>query len=683
MSGQRSVVVWRPGDGPWATLGQAAAGAGRADLAVLMPGVVVFGDWLERLGAAAYWDTTIATASAMLSGDRWAPSPLPAAEDLESAAAAVAEWSLRRRPRVGEPLAGCVLVRRSALDLIGAGDWASTSAAAGLADFAQRCSAVGLGHVLADDVLARGDAAVPTPAEEAMLDARYPHRQRARELDARYPHRESARELDGGADSPLGHAVLAASRGLDKLSVTIDGRSLGLARAGTQVHALELIAALGRTGRVTLRVLTPPDLDADAARAFAAIKDLTELPYATAAAAVSGAQDGGAELGQTDIVHRPSQVFSASDLTLLLPLGRRIVVTHQDLIAYRIAGYHDSVEHWERYRRITRDTLAGADHVVFFSEHARADALSDDLVDPSVASVVPIGIDHHLLATRGRVGERPAALPEDGVAFLLCLGADLRHKNQAFALELAAALRSDQGWRGRVVFAGPTGSIGAAASGEEDAELVVRLGAVSEEEKTWLLQRAAAVVYPTTYEGFGLLPFEAGAAGTPCVFARQTSLAEILPERAATLVAWDARASAAAAAPLLEAGAAREAHVALLREAGERYRWDETAAALVELYEEVLVARPRGLRQAARERLFLEQRLEQTEELRQEEWRRGLAFREQIGSDGLGLVGPGGVLARRDQRALLALLSKRVVRRPAMWLARAAYRVASVGRRRA
>jgi glycosyltransferase involved in cell wall biosynthesis len=667
MSAETVEVAWTPGEGPGETLAEAARAAGRADLIVLMPGVEVYGDWLERLRAAAYSDTAIATASAIVSGEPWAPSPLPAG-DLAGAAASVAEWSIRRRPRVSEPVAACVLVRRSALDLVGGGDWSPASPAGQLADLAERCSAVGLGHVLADDVLAVGRAAIPEAEETAGLEARYAHRRRAG-------------ELDGRADSPIAHAVLAASRGLDKLSVTIDGRSLGLTRAGTQVHTLELIAALGRTGRVALRVLTPPDLDADAARAFAEIPDLTELPYATAAAAVTGAPDGGAPIGETDIVHRPSQVFSASDLALLLPLGRRIVVTHQDLIAYRIAGYHESVETWERYRRVTRDTLAGADHVVFFSEHARADALTEDLVDPGVASVVPIGVDHHVLATRGGLGQRPADLPQDDAAFLLCLGADLRHKNQAFVVELAAALRTDHGWRGRVVFAGPTGSIGGAPTIAEDPGVAVRLGPVSEAEKTWLVSRAAAVVYPTTYEGFGLVPFEAGAAGTPCLFAGQTSLAEILPESAATLVAWDARASAVAVAPLLEAGPARSAHVGLLREAGERYRWDATATALVELYEGVLVARPRGLRQAARERLFLEQRLEQTEELRQEEWRRGLAFREQIGSDGLGLVGPGGVLERRDQRALLALLSKRPIRRPAMWLARAAYRVASVGRR--
>src|SRR5206468_636139 len=96
------------------------------------------------------------------------------------------------------------------------------------------------------------------------------------------------------------------------------------------------------------------------------------------------------------------------------------------------------------------------------------------------------------------VGRRPAALADDGVPFMVCLGSDLPHKNQAFAVELAGALGADHGWRGRLVFAGPSGRSGKAApSGEAEPDWVVRLGRVSEEEKAWLLGRAAAVVYPT------------------------------------------------------------------------------------------------------------------------------------------------------------------------------------------
>lgn len=634
-------VIWRPSAGPHATLRDAAAAAGRADLVVLLDGVEPFGDWLERLTRAAHADTAIASASAMLSRGPLAPSPI---DDPRAAAAAVAARAARTRPRISEPQPGCVLLRRDALDLAGTPQDAWSPAAA-LADFGERCTALGLAHVLADDVLAEGAPVAPSDEEAAALDTRHPHRATARLEDAR-------------PASPIEHALLLASRGLDKLSVTLDARALGAVRAGTHVHALELIAALGRTGRLRLRVVTPPDLDPTARAALTRIDDIELLDYARATK----------QPPPTDVVHRPLQVFTADDLALLLPLGLRLVVTHQDLIAYRSPSYHDAPELWGRYRRVTRATLGVADHVVFFSEHALADALADELVDPTRASVVPIGVDHSVLAHGAIRPVRPARLPVDDIPYLLCLGADLPHKNHPFAVRLAAALRAGHGWAGRVVLAGPP------SAGDPQAG-AVRLGSVSEAEKAWLLAHAAAVAYPTLYEGFGLVPFEAAAAGTPCLFAAQTALAEVAPGLS-TLVPWDAEASAAAVAPLLSEGPVRTAHVAALRTTGAAYRWDDAARALVELYERVIAEPQRELHRAPRERLLAERRLAESERLRNEDWQRHLAFREAIGEDGLGLVGPGGVLDAADQRALLALLSRPALRRPATAAARLAHKLA-------
>src|SRR5205814_869932 len=110
--------------------------------------------------------------------------------------------------------------------------------------------------------------------------------------------------------------------------------------------------------------------------------------------------------------------------------------------------------------------------------------------------------------------------------FLLHLGTDLRHKNRPFALQLLRALRA-RGWEGSLVLAGPDQLLGGTRQAEEAllaadpglATHVHRLGAVSEPEKAWLLTNAAAVAYPTVDEGFGLLPFEAVAAGTPVAHA--------------------------------------------------------------------------------------------------------------------------------------------------------------------
>src|SRR5205085_7824828 len=83
------------------------------------PGVQPPAGWRERMLAAAYSDSAIATVSAMLSDGPWAPEPLPAGGDLEHAAALVAADAGPLRPQIAEPIAGCVLMRRSALDAVG------------------------------------------------------------------------------------------------------------------------------------------------------------------------------------------------------------------------------------------------------------------------------------------------------------------------------------------------------------------------------------------------------------------------------------------------------------------------------------------------------------------------------------------------------------------------------------
>lgn len=624
---------------------------GREDLVLVASGVCVAPGWLPRLVAAAHSDSTVATASAMVAGGTAAP-PEATAQPIERSAAAVADCSEHLRPRLVAPLPGCVLLRRPALDLAGrSGGGSGPVRIDALEELGARCSELGLVHLLADDVLVAGPSG-PSATH-------VPERPRERR-----PWLRLAPEIDGDPTGPVRRAVLAASRGLAPLTLTIDGRGLTARRAGTQVHALELIAGLGRTGEVDLRIVTPPDLDPDAERLFASIDGLTTLPYERAA---------GEGVPRTQVVHRPSQVFTAADLALLVPLGERLVISHQDLIAYRSPAYHGTPDDWLAFRRTTRTAMAAADHVVFFTAHAMADALAEDLIEASRGSVTPIGVDHHVARSTGPAS-RPPAL-KSAAPFLLCLGADLPHKNHRFAATLLDRLRCDDGWDGRLVHAGPAATPGG-AGGLEGAEDVQILGPVTESEKAWLLTHAAAVVYPTVYEGFGLVPFEAGEHGVPCLFAPQASLAEVLPSEIAMLVPWNAELSARACRPLLSDGPARQEHVAALKRAAERFRWDTTAQATVATYRRVLAQPFREERRGPRARVALEERLEETLRLREREWKRFAAFRDEIGSDGLGLVGPGGILEPADQRALLALASRGSLYRPLSATLRAAYSLA-------
>ena len=65
------------------------------------------------------------------------------------------------------------------------------------------------------------------------------------------------------------------------------------------------------------------------------------------------------------------------------------------------------------------------------------------------------------------------------------------------------------------------------------------------------------MLYPTTFEGFGFIPFEAAEAGAPSLWANQSSMADLLPAEHAGIVPWDADASAANAAKLIVRPASR------------------------------------------------------------------------------------------------------------------------------
>jgi GT2 family glycosyltransferase/glycosyltransferase involved in cell wall biosynthesis len=566
----------------------AFAAAAPADMVLLNSDCVVADGWLEGLRRAAHSDQLVASASALTNHgtilsvpERNRPLPgLPQDQDLRHVAGAVLDQSLRLYPHLPTAIGHCVYVRRHALELVGDFDLCFSPGYGEEVDFSQRCLLHGLVHVAADDVfvLHRSGASLGEDGEvnplreahEQIIDARYPYYQRAQ---------TAASEAEFG---PLPRALATARRAIGGLTVTIDARCLGPIVTGTQVHTLEVIRALSRTDRLGIRVIVPPDIGSDAKRQLAELDHVETMPHT----------DVHPAMGKSDLAHRPYQVSNANDLLVLRCSGQRTVITHQDLIAYRNPGYFPGYPQWERYQRLTRQALALADGVVFFSHHSALDALKEDMVDPERARVIYIGVDHTSSATPIPARRPPATEALGERPMLLCLGTDFRHKNRVFALRLLEALRERHGWEGVLVLAGPRVSEGSSA-GEEAAYLatrpdlahtVVTLPAVSEAEKAWLLERSSAVLYPTTYEGFGLMPFEAAAHDRPCLFAAQTALAETLPAELATLVPWDPEVSAERVLGLLSAPDAAAAQVRAIRSAGARHTWQSTGESLVDAY---------------------------------------------------------------------------------------------------
>jgi glycosyltransferase involved in cell wall biosynthesis len=594
-----------------------------ADVAIVNSDCVVTAGWLDGLRAAAASDTRIATVSALADEATIASvRPPQPAGDPDAVAAAVRAGSLGLRPRLPAAIGHCFLVRRAAIELVGDFDAAFSPGYGEEVDFSQRCLLHGLIHVLADDVWVRhrGEGSFSERAAALRED-------HERLVERRYPwYRSMVRRASEGA---LGDAVRAGRRSLRPLTVTVDGSALGPHTMGTQVTTLELVRALAARESLRVRVALTPE-PGEHAREVLGELGVERVPM-----------DAAGE--RSDVVHRPAQVLSPVNLAWLDGLGERIVITHQDLIGYANPGYFESFEAWDEHRSLARQSLAVADAAVFISDHVRREALAEELVTPDRALVVPQGADH---ASRRPAPERPGGAP-DG-EFLVLLGADFRHKNRVFGIRLLQSLR-ERGWRGSLVLAGPHVEHGSSRAEEEPAEGVLRLGQVSEAEKAWLYENAALVLYPTVSEGFGLVPFEAAAAGTACMFAPVSSLAEVLDPALATLVPWDVEASADRALELLRDEAARQRLTAAIADRGRSYTWAETARQLEDVYRDVL-------RRPARPA-------------------RGIMFGHEARPDvANALVGPGGYLPPDVQRALLAISTRPALRAPVFAALRASYR---------
>ena len=115
-------------------------------------------------------------------------------------------------------------------------------------------------------------------------------------------------------------------------------------------------------------------------------------------------------------------------------------------------------------------------------------------------------------------------------------------------------------------------------------EGVETAGLVSVAELAGLYRRAAAVVFPSLYEGFGQPPLEAMACGCPVACSDAASLPEVVGDAARLFDPHDARAMADAMRDVLDAPAEWSAR-GLVQ--ASRFSWDTVARAHDAVYREL------------------------------------------------------------------------------------------------
>lgn len=380
--------------------------------------------------------------------------------------------------------------------------------------------------------------------------------------------RPSELDLQEREDPSTSHHAAFTNTPIDpnNLTVTIDVTWLGPHETGAQVMTTAGTAALAEQPNIkSIRLVGLSELPTYA-------KHLTDHPKITL----------GGE-GQTDIIWYPNQIDQRVDISQARQLGKRVVTTYLDLIAYDIPKYHASPQAWAAYRAMQRRIAFSVDGITTISKDVAKRLYQETpRLDPNRIQAIPLGLDH---ITTDTEMAKPKDLKTDK-PFLLVLGNDFTHKNRDFAIKVWQELLN-QGHSIDLVLAGLHVKSSSSKAAEQELAnkhvnlrgTISTLGHVTSEERTWLLANAEAVLYPSSAEGFGFVPYEAAALGTPTTFAVFGPLKEI-SQLHDQPTAWNSQQFAADLANLVSKEQANETRVDQLQQRISDLTWDHFATQL-------------------------------------------------------------------------------------------------------
>jgi glycosyltransferase involved in cell wall biosynthesis len=169
---------------------------------------------------------------------------------------------------------------------------------------------------------------------------------------------------------------------------------------------------------------------------------------------------------------------------------------------------------------------------------------------------------------------------------------DLR-KNTSFLLTVMEKLRR-QGFPHHLAILGlppfevSRGGFAREAVRSGISEEVHFLSGVSDADLAALYQGAAAFLYPSRGEGFGLPILESFASGTPVIASDATSIPEVAGDAALLLPSWDRRSWVEGVTRMLEDKVLRKRSIAKGLTRVKKYSWQGTAEKTLLVYKGVL-----------------------------------------------------------------------------------------------
>lgn len=278
-------------------------------------------------------------------------------------------------------------------------------------------------------------------------------------------------------------------------------------------------------------------------------------------------------VGDVDVVHGTNFV--------LPPTRVPGVVTVHDLSFLRDDAFPGAAA----WARLVPWSIERAERVVTITEQVATEIVDHYGTDRSKITVTHLGVAP---AFFGAAPLSDASLHGLGIArpYVLAAGTLEPRKNLARLLDAWTQLGSEkEGWS--LVLAGPKGW----GPGLPQTPGVVLTGWVGDETLPGLLAAADVFAFPSLYEGFGLPPLEAMAAGTACIAGDYRAAAEVLGDAALVVDALDASALAEGLATLMGNETTRRSFALAGKARAAGFTWERTARATIAAYEAAAQAR--------------------------------------------------------------------------------------------
>ncbi len=263
----------------------------------------------------------------------------------------------------------------------------------------------------------------------------------------------------------------------------------------------------------------------------------------------------------------------------IMPLvrARRIVVTHHDCIYERFPVFR----HAKQVLRAKKVLFASADAIICISESSRRDLLNFYDVDIAKTRVIYHGVPQlpRCPASARALGEKLRR------EYLLYVSGRSVYKNFTGLLK---AFRESGLYRSFDLLV-----LGGGPLTPEEVNLIAKLGLAGSiigipVASDGLLAEAYAgaklFVYPSLWEGFGLPPLEAMAAGCPVLASRSSSIPEVCRDAPFYFDPADQSSFACALLRAINDEEERQQAIQRGRELALEYTWEKCGAATLALY---------------------------------------------------------------------------------------------------